>query len=944
MAPIDSLQSQARALMQYVAQAEGKTHAFGTLTSSLYDTAWVALVRKPDDNTTLLFPECFQYVLDTQLPSGGWECCHFEIDGIMNTLGGLLALKKNSDIHSQFTEQDIDSRIERAVGYLNKKFETWDVGSCDYVGFEILVPAMLSFLGKEGLSFDFPGYRLLMELNEKKLARIPPSVWSGKIQTTITHSLEAFAGTMDFTGLADQLVFGAMGSSPSSTAAYLMYTPGWNEDAERYLRDLVAERQKEGFGGVPGMYPTTGFEVLWIACTLLDNGFELGDLEGFKSMIQITDEFYESLGDLVSGFSRMSVGDADDTARSIFIRCLLGKPTTPERLIKKFEGPDHFLTYMFERHPSVTTNCNCLTAILESPDVAPYGSQIEKLTRYICASWSNPDLVFADKWNVSEFYPIMLMCDSLIRLLLHWDQGHLPEISEDLIREKVTLVLWQALMQTLQKQNRNGSWGERPSREITAYAIIALSNLASLPLVPQIRDQVDSAIEQGRTYIRTATDVPEVEYIWIAKTTYSPLRISKAYILAGLQAKNPKYSMTDRVMEVFDIPERALERSISMFTSFATLKGFPAWQVLGSLIEAHFFLGRLEKVHTAMFDREGMKKDNYLAFIPMTVCCANNLQRSFIKADILHDLMVLILRIYQLDEYMEHVVAKNFESSLQNIKDIIREIFRPAAGFRRNVKRVIGSTKESIIVPGELKNGQHSNGDSEPNLVHKSAMTTDLSALKGRFQQLVESIIDHPPVLRASPYDQHQLQRELRECLLSHLIQIDDSRQASQPDKGSKELQWLPQSSYHSWLHTVGASHSCAPLSLAYLLCLLPTEQRRGLSAEELYTVQDICMHLSNKARLENDRGSYARDQMENNLNSLDFPEFGAATDRKSQLGQIIGYERKCCRLGLDTLRELKARGKSSDCGDVLGLLEFYFFLTDIYNDVYIMKDISCRA
>lgn len=49
---------------------------------------------------------------------------------------------------------------------------------------------------------------------------------SGKIQTTITHSLEAFAGNMNFTELADQLVFGAMGSSPSSTAAYLMYTPG----------------------------------------------------------------------------------------------------------------------------------------------------------------------------------------------------------------------------------------------------------------------------------------------------------------------------------------------------------------------------------------------------------------------------------------------------------------------------------------------------------------------------------------------------------------------------------------------------------------------------------------------------------------------------------------------------------------------------------------------
>ena len=96
--------------------------------------------------------------------------------------------------------------------------------------------------------------------------------------------------------------------------------------------------------------------------------------------------------------AKSSVPDADDTSRSIYIRNLLGKPTTAERLVEIFEGPDHFLTYMMERHPSVTTNCNALTAILESPDSTSYAPQIEKLVKYICASWCSPDLVFADKW------------------------------------------------------------------------------------------------------------------------------------------------------------------------------------------------------------------------------------------------------------------------------------------------------------------------------------------------------------------------------------------------------------------------------------------------------------------------------------------------------------------------------------------------------------------
>lgn len=115
-------------------------------------------------------------------------------------------------------------------------------------------------------------------------------------------------------------------------------------------------------------------------------------------------------------------------------------------------------------------------------------------------------------------------------------------------------MLWQALMQTLQKQNSNGSYGETPSREIISYAIIALSNLASLPLVPQA--QVDSAIEQARAYIRSASDASEVEYIRIAKTTYSPLQISKAYVpyvLAGIKARNPKYTMGGKIRTIFNI-------------------------------------------------------------------------------------------------------------------------------------------------------------------------------------------------------------------------------------------------------------------------------------------------------------------------------------------------------------------------------------------------------
>ena len=103
--------------------------------------------------------------------------------------------------------------------------------------------------------------------------------------------------------------------------------------------------------------------------------------------------------------ANLSVSDADDTAKSILVRNLLGRPTTPDNLIKRFEGSVHFLTYGMERHPSLTTNCNILSAILESPDPQGYVSQIEKCARFLVSSWSRSDASFIDKWVSSHRVP-----------------------------------------------------------------------------------------------------------------------------------------------------------------------------------------------------------------------------------------------------------------------------------------------------------------------------------------------------------------------------------------------------------------------------------------------------------------------------------------------------------------------------------------------------------
>lgn len=266
MASTQSLIEQAAPLVDFVAGCVNNTHDVGNLSSTIYDTAWVSMVRKPGNlDTGLLFPECFQYVLERQLPSGGWESYDAAIDGIINTLGGLLALKKNSYVpFRSIAQRDIDMRVESAARFLQEQLREWDVASTDRVGFEIVIPGMLELLKLEGIHFDFPGRPLLMALNQQKISQIPPSIWSKNLQTSLLHSLEAFVGKVDFSTVRQLLVYGAMGTSPAATAAYLIYSPAWDEDAETYLRNLVISRSSSGFRGVPPIYPTTGFESLWV--------------------------------------------------------------------------------------------------------------------------------------------------------------------------------------------------------------------------------------------------------------------------------------------------------------------------------------------------------------------------------------------------------------------------------------------------------------------------------------------------------------------------------------------------------------------------------------------------------------------------------------------------------------------------------------------------------
>ncbi len=272
--PLDSseiLDKKANELLHWIVQRYDQYHGFGSMTCAIYDTAWVSMVSKRvEGELQWLFPEAFQYVLSSQDASGGWTSgtSGSEIDSILSSMAALLALRKHASAPglNDGAGEDLLIKIYRGAAFVQTKLQTWDVESTAHVGFELLVPTLLDDLEQEGLVFDFAGRKMLLEIKNKKMTRFQPEMLYSNmnVTTALVHSLEAFAGTIDFDKIAHRKVHGSMMGSPASTAAYLMYSSSWDDEAEGYLRNVISAGPGKGNGSVPSAFPSSLFETSWV--------------------------------------------------------------------------------------------------------------------------------------------------------------------------------------------------------------------------------------------------------------------------------------------------------------------------------------------------------------------------------------------------------------------------------------------------------------------------------------------------------------------------------------------------------------------------------------------------------------------------------------------------------------------------------------------------------
>lgn len=506
----------------------------------------------------------------------------------------------------------------------------------------------------------------------------------------------------------------------------------------------------------------------------------------------------------------------------------------------------------------------------------------------------------------------MLLTKALIRVMTSWSEGKLPGFPANLIKEDISIILIQVLVRTLITQNADGSWGDPHSCEETAYAVITISQLDAMLFDSPVRLQADSGLENGRRYLSEKLNADhEAEQLWVEKVLYGSAILSQSYILAAL---NSAYKRTSSKLGELACSEEIL-KSYRFYKKLPMFSDTPEWRLNGALFESSLFSKRIKRdPGLCIFPRQGMREEKYLGFIPFTWVggAGRGLVRNVLSPGVCEAMMIMSALIYQTDEFMEHVVASLPGESFNEAKKMIQSMFL------------------------DLHTAQNGNGARTP---HASRKTHDgssnLEYIKCTLARFVNYTLYHPSILKASTYDQQQLKENLEEFLLAHLRQAKDNRQLSVIHK-------LPSSgiSFFYWARSTGANHTGGPFAFSFLLCLVGVGHNAFSTALQNYVAEDVSRHLSTLCRLYNDFGSVTRDRSENNLNSLNFPEFshpqGENTDAtlKQRLMEVATYERMCLDASLDKLREITSE-------EVWKVVKAFCDVTNLYGEMYILKDLT---
>ncbi|KAI0883796.1 uncharacterized protein GGS22DRAFT_180426 [Annulohypoxylon maeteangense] len=736
-----------------------------------------------------------------------------------------------------------------------------------------------------------------------------------------------------------------MMASPASTAAYLMNTSSWVDEAELYLRNVLHRPNNLGSGGVPCAWPTTIFEVSWVISTLASAGVSIDKSEtsAFCRLLQETLRTQKG----VLGFSQGTLPDADDTARGLKALYYLGQQDNNiEGLIRAFESSDNFITYPGERNPSFSANCNVLILLLVREDRAQHLAQIVKATRFLT-----------------------------------------NEVFRGVVNEKwISMISLHILMRILRTQRKDGSWGG--ICEVTAYGVLALSSLVKLPFVQQLeKGKMIAALALGKSFLHTnRSEWGKGHYLWTEKVTYSSGVLSEAYCLSALVTLpltvQPEKPTSSRCPEFLIVDKLLLgmRKCSNLLARTPLLSKVEPYLLRVCEIQASFAIQALQRQPPNIFPRTAKGKDKYMFIIPLALLICAQLDGCQASPLVLYEMMVLSILNFHADEYMEGIVERYFKGNLDVIRNIVRQVVTKNGPYPHDGATNSHSGVNAISqAPNgfQVSNGNHETETTESNQLHgQEDGSPSIEGVRTVLRRFTAQILQHPAVLSSPETLQGQLAFELQTFLLAHITHAEDNHRLSaqwcskhtnglytqgnrnENSRRTSRLQYRkPGRSFYHWVRSTSADHTSCPFSFIFFNCLVyaaspQVSQAHGgilASARTAYLAEDTCRHLASLCRMYNDLGSVRRDAEEASLNSVNFPEFFFHAGKtmntprkhdtaKAELLWIAEYERR----GLDMAMKLLEEELGGS--ELVEALRLFINVTDLYGQIYVLEDVGTRT
>lgn len=583
-----------------------------------------------------------------------------------------------------------------------------------------------------------------------------------------------------------------------------------------------------------------------------------------------------------------------------------------------------------------------------------------------------------------ELYWMMLLAQAF-ECLYHGGSSAalLQELSTQspiLFKEHIPIASLQVLIRILCSQETDGSW--EGTCEPTAYATLALSSLARLPWIELELEgyAIIPSIELAKSHLLTLYKQAQVvaEHLWVEKVTYASELLSQSYLYAAIHVPIPQQSHDPHSLshtQYLPHPKIVAEmrKAGALIARTPLLNHLDEGLVHAAELQACYALCELERQKLDVFPRKVMRKDTYLTFVPLTWTVCNALHGGKTSFNVLREMTILSMLVYQADEYIEGVIERDLSEGLDLVRSMILRIFGDIS-------------PSTVLLDGDRGVGELIEASSSgPDKIEEA-----LQDAENVLRRFVLRIVRHPAILHSTKKQQIRLAGELETFLIAHMTQAGDNRllrhyrhighnkgrqcvsdpqhlregdnSASGDETPQIQKRNIPADTttstintgvrtFYKWVRSTSADHTSGPFAFAFFDCLVGSDLF-ACSAKTAYVAEDLCRHLSSMCRMYNDYACVERDHEECNLNSLDFAEFclpGRSDwhkrnedEAKKQLMWLAEYERHGMDVALSHLGEQLDGNK--DGQGILNSVKLFVDVTDLYGLIYLIRDVSPRT